>query len=414
MRTPLQGGLLPAGEVTGPVVRIACDESGFSGTNLLHPGMPVITHASVDLTRDEAGDVIATLRSGRFSAHELKSGQFLRTGKAVDWFVSALRGRAFVQVVDKEFFLATRVVDLLLGEPSYASGTRLAGESRAAAVALYRSGRAHTGEWHAFLAAFTELVKGKRRRPADVTVPSFLRAMDVLGAAALRAVTEQRVRGLVERLDQDDRSIPPPLEPLLPALAETVLTWSGGQRQVLVTHDEQSALTADRLLRLQAALTSGDGFSPLAGFVMADSRDDPRVQVADLLAGLARRGPIDESLLAPHPLRDEPGPTFVRVKAVRWVDVEWPGWAEVHLREADDSVAVIVDKAPVLTDDDDFFPGGAALPVDLDLRCVVIARTTTPGGNRVATIRLGIPLEDTGGRTTFEVRESELVQSSSG
>ena len=48
-----------------------------------------------------------------------------------------------------------------------------------------------------------------------------------------------------------DRSIPPPLEPLLPALAETVLFWSGGKRQVLVTHDEQSALTADRLRGLQ-------------------------------------------------------------------------------------------------------------------------------------------------------------------
>ena len=311
MRTPLQGGLLPAGNVTGPVVRIACDESGFSGTNLLHPGMPVITHASVDLSGDEAETVIATLRSGRFSAHELKSGQFLRTGKAVEWFVSALRGRAFVVVVDKEFFLATRVVDLLLGEPTYAAGTRLAGEGRAAAVALYRGGRERGGDWPAFLAAFTELVKGKRRRPAVETVPHFLEARDTLArgvgspaGAVLKAITAERVRGLVERLDQDDRTIPPPLEPLLPALGETVLTWSGGRRRVLVTHDEQSALTADRLRRLQQALIGDDGFSPLAGLVMADSRDDPRIQVADLLGGLARRGPIDPALLAPHPLRD--------------------------------------------------------------------------------------------------------------
>jgi hypothetical protein len=31
------------------------------------------------------------------------------------------------------------------------------------------------------------------------------------------------------------------------------------------------------------------GMSPLAGLVTVDSRDDPRVQIADLLAGLARR-----------------------------------------------------------------------------------------------------------------------------
>jgi hypothetical protein len=105
---------------------------------------------------------------------------------------------------------------------------------------------------------------------------------------------------------QDDRSIPPPLEPLLPALAETVLFWSGGQRQVLVIHDEQSALTADRLRRLQRVLADSAGLpaaavgrageapspvSPLAGLVTVDSRTDPRVQVADLLAGVARRSP---------------------------------------------------------------------------------------------------------------------------
>jgi hypothetical protein len=91
---------------------------------------------------------------------------------------------------------------------------------------------------------------------------------------------------------------------MLPALAETVLFWSGGVRQVLVIHDEQSALTAGRLKRLQQALADGVGqsaaaageasaspaaVSPLAGLVTVDSRDDPRVQVADLLAGMARR-----------------------------------------------------------------------------------------------------------------------------
>ena len=74
----------------------------------------------------------------------------------------------------------------------------------------------------------------------------------------------------------------------IPALAETVLTWSDGRRRVLVTHDEQSALTADRLTRLRHALTV-DGLAPLAGLVMVDSRDDPRVQVADLIAGMTRR-----------------------------------------------------------------------------------------------------------------------------
>jgi hypothetical protein len=125
------------------------------------------------------------------------------------------------------------------------------------------------------------------------------------------------VRAVLTRLD-NDRSIPPPLEPMLPALAETVLFWSGGRRQVLVIHDEQSALTADRLTRLQRVLADEagvlpSGVSPLAGLVMADSRDDPRVQVADLLAGVARRLPgiVDDALLrpliSPTSLRDPDG-----------------------------------------------------------------------------------------------------------
>ena len=139
----------------------------------------------------------------------------------------------------------------------------------------------------------------RRRRPDRRALERFFQARDALARNGLGAPAEGIVAGLdrtrvwdfLTRLGDDDRSIPPPLEPLLPALAETVLFWSGGTRQVLVIHDEQSALTAGRLSRLQQVLADGAATSPLAGLVMVDSRDDPRVQVADLLAGAARRHP---------------------------------------------------------------------------------------------------------------------------
>ncbi|GIE30646.1 hypothetical protein Ait01nite_036910 [Actinoplanes italicus] len=317
----MQGGMPPPGTLTGAVVEIACDESGFSGTNLHRSATPMITHASVDLTTDEAAGLIAVLRDGlRLSPHETKSGQFLRrpdARDAVDRFLTALPGRAHVHLVDKEFFLVTRVVDLLAGKPSYLAGTRLAEIRRPAAVALHQQGRASAvlaEEWNAFLAAFEDLVRTKRPRPAAERAERFLQARDALArrlpgtpaAGVLDAVTRHRVHTLLTRLDADDRSLPPPLEPMLPALAETVLTWSAGHRRVLVTHDEQSALTTDRLIRLQRALAAGRAalpgeVSPLAGLVMADSRDDPRIQVADLLAGVARRPPAyaDPALLRP-------------------------------------------------------------------------------------------------------------------
>jgi len=335
---PTQGGLPPVDRVGEPLVEIACDESGFSGTNLLDAGTPVFTHASVDLDVDEAAALVRSLRSGfAWSRHEVKSGHFLRgpqAGEATEWLLTALRGRAHVHLIDKEYFLVTRVVDLFLGEPSYEAGTSLTLDQRPAALALYRAGRGAGREWGAFLEAFVRLVRTRGRQQPDRSVTKrFFQARDALAAAGLGEEAGQvldglgwtRVWGVVTRLARDDRSIPPPLEPLLPALAETVLFWSGERRQVLVVHDEQSALTAGRLRLLQQVLLDGADsspgpahgaeapaarVSPLAGLVTVDSRDDPRVQVADLLAGVARRSPdiaadgLLQPFLSPTSLRD--------------------------------------------------------------------------------------------------------------
>lgn len=325
-------------EVRSDLVEIACDESGFSGTNLLDAATPVFTHASVDLGVDEAVALLGALRSGfPWSVNEFKSGQLLRgprAGEASEWLLASLSGRAYVHVVDKEYFLVTRIVDLLVNEPSYAAGTSLTQEHRPAALALYRAGPAGGREWRGFLAAFVQLVETKRRHQPDPSVVDrFFEARDSLAGAGLGAEAEgvldglsrPRVWAVLTRMADNDTSIPPPLEPLLPALAETVLFWSHGRRQVLVIHDEQSALTASRLRRLQQVLADGANASPagarpgsaqaarrspLAGLLTVDSRDDPRVQVADLLAGVARRspnvgdgGPL-EPFLSPTSLRD--------------------------------------------------------------------------------------------------------------
>ncbi|MFF5173347.1 hypothetical protein ACFY3U_11995 [Micromonospora sp. NPDC000089] len=329
MRPPLQGGLPPTGTVVGPVVEIACDESGFSGTNLLDPATPVIAHASVDLSVDEAAELVTALRSRlRCSPEEVKSGQF-RRGPEADrvrgWFLDSLRGRAHVELLDKELFLVSRIVDLFLAEPSYAAGARRTDGQRPAARALLGAGRPVGADWAGFLTAFVDLVRTRRRhRPDRDALERFFRSRDGLlrhglgaGDDILRGLRRDRVWAVPNLLFDDDPTIPPPLEPLLPALADTVLFWSGGWRGVLVVHDEQSALTAGRLRRLQRALAD-DRAAPdqvLVGLVMADSRDDPRVQVADLLAGTSRRASADDLLAtnrppaarhtADHPVRTE-------------------------------------------------------------------------------------------------------------
>ena len=142
-------------------VEIACDESGFSGTNLLDPASPVITHASVDLTVSEAAEVVAVLRSRLRRPSEYKSNQLLQPEQrpALEWLLAALRGRAHVIVIDKAGYVAARVLELFTEEPSYGAGTSLGRDHADAVLAL----RPRTG----FLMAFVDLTRTKRVRAID-------------------------------------------------------------------------------------------------------------------------------------------------------------------------------------------------------------------------------------------------------
>jgi hypothetical protein len=154
----------------------------------------------VDLRVDEAVELIRALRSGFWrSLNEFKSGPFLRSpqaGEALDWFLAALRGRAHVHLVDKEYFLVTRIVDLFLAEPSYAAGTRLTQDHRRVALTLYRAGRTGGRDWSVFLAGFVELVRTKRRHQPDRSVVErFFLARDSLAGAGHTAPVGRPLRG---------------------------------------------------------------------------------------------------------------------------------------------------------------------------------------------------------------------------
>lgn len=276
-------------------VEVACDESGFSGTNLLDPASPVITHASVDLDVPAAADVIDVLRARLRRRTEYKSNQLLRPEQrpALEWLLTTLRGHAHVHVIDKTAYVAARVFELFTEDPSYGAGTSLGTDHSEVVAAL----RHRTG----FLAAFVDLARTKRVRLMDhAAVDRFFATMPA-DVPALRVLTRARVEEVMQRLIDEDPELPPPLEPLVPALAETVLYWSVGGRRVAVVHDEQSALTPGRVARLGAFLAAGAEPGPLRSFVQVDSKRDPRVQVADFLAGIARRRTPDlVDLLEPY------------------------------------------------------------------------------------------------------------------
>jgi hypothetical protein len=78
-----------------------------------------------------------------------------------------------------------------------------------------------------------------------------------------------------------------PLNPLVPALESAIAHWSSAGEPVSIVHDRQPALTEMRVALLKAS-------GRLAALRLVDSRDDLRVQVADALAGAARKIASDE------------------------------------------------------------------------------------------------------------------------
>ena len=92
-----------------------------------------------------------------------------------------------------------------------------------------------------------------------------------------------------------------PSDPLYPAILRAVELWPG---EVSIIHHRQRSLTPERIATLQAQ-------SPrLLGITLVPALSDARVQVADFLAGVARRiasdalngrpDPILTGLLLPH------------------------------------------------------------------------------------------------------------------
>ena len=77
----------------------------------------------------------------------------------------------------------------------------------------------------------------------------------------------------------------PLLEPFFPALVRTIGYWSGRlDGPVAVVHDETNTLTSERLEHVRRIAGPA-----LASFERVDSTHDARVQLADFLAGVARK-----------------------------------------------------------------------------------------------------------------------------
>ncbi len=304
----------------GRLLEIACDESGSEGENLIGGNTDVFAHASIHMTAQAATACIEELRKRiRSPAQEYKANHLLREKhrSTLEWLLGPsgpILGDAHVHLTDKRFFVVGTVVDLLVGQVSYATSIDRwqARPINAMATTLYREGQRAFGRerWQSFLEASNNLVR--LRNPLGVRAPvdAFFRTIDDLRFAS----TGGRVGKIIELLAQTrkdadsfraqlvaDPTMIPALDPLIPAIVQTVVYWSDGRTPVSIVHDQHNALTEERIAQLKQSFRTPDptNDSPgptghLAEITLVDSRSDARVQVADFLAGVARKIASDE------------------------------------------------------------------------------------------------------------------------
>ena len=116
-----QQACLPAPSETSAKlhIEIACDESGFSGGNLVGRGhSPVFAHASIRIEPDAAAELIRDLRQqiGARGEGEYKAAEILRPRRrpALLWLLgpsSPIRGNAYVHLTDTRFFVLARLIE---------------------------------------------------------------------------------------------------------------------------------------------------------------------------------------------------------------------------------------------------------------------------------------------------------------
>ncbi|AMW14775.1 hypothetical protein A4E84_38090 [Streptomyces qaidamensis] len=281
------------GGAVGALLEIACDESGSDGENLTGGNTDVFAHAGVSLSMASAAATVGEIRDRiRSPAEEYKATHLLREKHraVLEWLLAPtgpIDGQARVHLMEKTYFVVDRTLGLLL-------------DDAAEAAVLFRAGREVFEEdgWRAFLEAANQVLRVRHDGdPVDAfygTVDTLRRAHPRTDAARiLERLAATRPRAVAYR-DGFLAGPPliPPLNPLLPAIVRTAALWNGSGRPVHLVHDRQNMLTPERIAWIEeTARRAGIG---LAGLRLVVARDDARVQVADFLAGIARKIASDE------------------------------------------------------------------------------------------------------------------------
>lgn len=345
---------------------IGCDESGSEGESLVASHHPVFVHASVNLPQDAAIDLRDRMRAAtRTQASEMKSktALLLKNRAVLLEALDQLSGAANVALVDKGYFLTSKLVETLIGPHAEQWGTDIgrSGLGRVLAEQLNRCASAAVGthRWDALLGSYNSLVRSHRRESANPpTVQPFFDALkdafdnctDEDTREVLSMLWESRLFAYeyAGRSEVELRE----LDPLMPTMSAVARNWSMriGDAPFTFLADTYSGLTPTvRKYIVEASripISVGGYVLPrpnLCGISLVDSRSDARVQLADILAGVGREvarmamaSEFDDELqVAIHEMLDNtvmasdgsPLDILVHRRPLRyrdeWVDQQW-------------------------------------------------------------------------------------------
>lgn len=295
---------------------VAFDESGNTRGNLMDRGQPVAVVASVHLTREDAAMCLATLRSVTRQAptseihfRGLKSRTARRGIEAL--LTSDLLTPRSVRVVlaHKPFAAVCKLVDLTVEPMLYEAGINAYADGFAPAMAqvlhLAAPMLSDAERWRAVLQAFNRACA----RPAPAEFGAFEEAVATWSLTAgeigdlagmVRAATRFLPGALLSHAGEP---LNDPLDPALPIFVRLAYAWGDALGNFGVLHDHSTVIQ-----RWVGVLQSLDEFpdpteekSNLAALRIpkgalvadADSKDDDRLQVADIIVGAVRTWAVE-------------------------------------------------------------------------------------------------------------------------
>ncbi|MEA5053792.1 MAG: hypothetical protein VB093_10170 [Propionicimonas sp.] len=314
---------------------IACDESASEGENLIASRHPVFVHASVNLTMEDAVELLDAMRVAMHAqAPEMKSKTALAPSNrpALMDALERLSGAANICLVDKAYFLTSKLIALLIAAQASEEGMNIGelGYARDYADYLDQNAAEAVGSdrWDAVLGTYNRLIRSYQRENAEPpTAEPFFAALN----ESIRHCTDEKTRRLLLQLwrarhfaheyEGASKVELRELDPLPPTMTAVARTWAMrlSDTPFELLADTYSVLTPEVCQAIvnaaRSPLTVRDNPQPvpdLRRVSVSDSRSDARIQIADVLAGVGREvarlamdGTFDDDLqVAVHEMLD--------------------------------------------------------------------------------------------------------------